>query len=246
MGGDFLFTGDRPSPYLARLIPDGVPPFTVTHGRATSSFRVPSGLYQIERSTELSVWTPFVTRRIHGESGVLFFTDNNAPTPQAFYRAVWQTLFSEDFEEGAPDWTTTSVTGTSKWEWGIPETRNLNTAHSGERVFATDLDAPLAHSVNALLTSPVIDLTGARRVSFWYDMDFPGQQEVQVSMLDDTGKKVLYVWEGAFAGQSNGRTKWSEPTPPVVVSKARLKWQLLTGDEGPHGDGFLLDDVAID
>ncbi len=87
-GWDSNFCGGSSSSFFARLFLDGVPPLEVVNGRATVFFRdIPAGGYSIERTTDLETWEHLATRYA-GPTGGIDFLDENAPGPEAYYRAV--------------------------------------------------------------------------------------------------------------------------------------------------------------
>ena len=119
----------------------------------------------------------------------------------------------------------------------------MKTAHSGDHVYGTDLDAPYANEITATLRSPMIDLTDSvsRRLSFWYFVDTVAQgvEGVQFTILSESG--VMLFREENFWGTSDDWAQFSMLFP--VTERIRLEWLLLTDGMEPNGAGFFLDDV---
>ena len=80
-------------------------------------------------------------------------------------------IYSQDFE--ADDGSFVSAGTNSSWAWGIP-TRGPNAAHSGNNVWATNLDDNYNNNEDSSITSPVIDLSGyvgqSVLLSWWHWM----------------------------------------------------------------------------
>jgi bacillopeptidase F len=82
---------------------------------------------------------------------------------------VTETIYQEDFEGDDGGYL---VTG-ENWEWGTP-TSGPQGAHSGEYVWATNLEGNYSSSADARLETPLIDLTGVLnpQLSFWHWFSF--------------------------------------------------------------------------
>ncbi len=82
------------------------------------------------------------------------------------------TIYAEDFEQDEGDFTIVQETDTvtSSWEWGIPVT-GPGYAHSGKRVWATNLMGSYKHKEASSLVSPDIDLSDYQQdqvvLSWW-------------------------------------------------------------------------------
>jgi len=108
-----------------------------------------------------------------------------------------ETVFSEDFEEGASDWSTDN----GVWEIGVP-TSGPTAAHSGSNVAATILDGNYPAQTDSRLVSPVLELPTLGSVNErielrfwnWYSYHFgngsPDQGRIQINV--QTGG----VWGG--------------------------------------------------
>jgi autotransporter-associated beta strand protein len=63
--------------------------FNANGGSASMTFAgIPGYSYNVQRSTDMSVWTTIWTTNAPTD-GVFDFTDNSAPQPDAFYRLMW-------------------------------------------------------------------------------------------------------------------------------------------------------------
>ena len=157
-------------------------------------------------------------------------------------------LFSEDFESGAEGWAVARIAGDNTWELGTPTVDAGSAARSGSNAYGTDLDGDYGDNVNATLTSPVIDLTDARRarLTFWYVVDTDeGTEGVQLQFITESGS-VIGTFDTILSGQSNG---WVEEdirlSSDVVGQKIKLLFTFLTDPNEPRGAGFYLDDLEV-
>ena len=178
VGGDFLIAGGKPSPYFARIkIPTPAPVAVAVEIDAAVrvDFSTPNARfdYVLEQSANLrpGSWQPVPNASLESMGDLLRFTTARPAAGENYYRVamVPPVYFTEDFENGAEGWTTTTTSGETHWELGTPAAFNLTEAHSGESVYGTDLDGPLTEGV-ASLRSPVIDLSGVdcAKLQFWY------------------------------------------------------------------------------
>ena len=87
VGGNFFRAGKKRTSHIARAFLEGVPELSVVNGHAIVYFRIPSGNYGIERSTDLETWTHLETKLVEPVGG-FEFRDAEAPQSGAFYRAV--------------------------------------------------------------------------------------------------------------------------------------------------------------
>lgn len=92
-------------------------------------------------------------------------------------------LLSEDFEDGAPDWTATTAEGTPTpvWQIGAPVS-GPDAAKGGAKIAGTVLDGAYPVYADARLNSPVIDL---RRIA--------------PSDLEASGTRLVLRWQQWFA-----------------------------------------------
>lgn len=86
---------------------------------------------------------------------------------------VTEVIYQEDFEDGDGGF---ALTGPD-WEWGIP-TSGPGEAHSGQKVWATNLEGNYSSNSDSRLETPTIDLTGIvdPQLSFWHWFSFEYRQ----------------------------------------------------------------------
>ena len=200
----------------------------------------------LEMSSTMEQWTPIADATLTNVDDLYNFAASRPEDPATYFRVGITPpppLFTEDFENGAEDWTLTAP-----WELGAP-TVGPPGANSGENVFGTDLDDLLEGNLNAALRSPVIDLTGIGRprITFWYYVDTTeGQEGVQLNIYDETGENQLFTrGDEVFWGKTEGWTEFRLTIPEVARDQQVIfEWLLLTGDGGEAG--FYLDDIEVD
>ncbi len=154
----------------------------------------------------------------------------------------------EDFELTDGGFTTASV---NSWKWGPPTSpESPGAAHSGTQVWGTNLTGSYAPDLDAVLVSPVYDLSaaaGKHIVLHWWQFlvteegfDFA---EVQVS------KNSGGTWETVF-GPRHGvvNDEWTQHTvlldPSYATSGFQIRFRLVT-DYGVAEGGFFIDDIRI-
>ncbi len=212
----------------------------------------PDQAFVLQRATTLQDWAVVADATLGAEGERFTFTIPKGDGPAAQYRVGVlppPALFEEGFEGDVSGWETELVSGDAGWELGTPAVEGLTTAHGGSTVYGTDLDGAYGDFVNASLTSPLIDLTEARRarLSFWYYVDTEeGSEGVQLRYLDESGAS-LSIHDTILSGQSDGWILFDERVPSELVGKMiRLQFLFLTDGSAPYGTGFYLDDVLVD
>lgn len=150
--------------------------------------------------------------------------------------------YFEDFESEPVGWTHGGTN--DPWEWGRP-TSGPGAAHSGENLFATDLDGDYPNDANAWLLMPPIDLTASEegavlRFMHWYDVetnyDFA---EVYVSV-----DGANWTRAARFTGSSNGWVQGEVDLRPYAGRVAYLVFNLFT-DGSVTRAGWYIDDVTV-
>ncbi|MDR7857930.1 carboxypeptidase regulatory-like domain-containing protein, partial [Tissierella sp.] len=112
-----------------------------------------------------------------------------------------EVVFSANFENDNGGFTTGITVGTlNPWEWGVPVS-GPNAAFSGEKLWATDLDANYQNKTDAYIETPAIvipqDKLGILNFNHWVDME---------------GTTTLYDYGQVQISKDNGAT-WTNITP---------------------------------
>ena len=218
-------------------------------------------IYQVNRMGNLdSTWKVIVENYPDGGASgeQTAFTDADL-LGSAFYRVAETPappLFFDDFESGAPGWSTSDLgkSGT-EWELGKP-TNGPGEAHSPTRAYGTGLAKDYDDYTDVYLVSPVIDLTGLdnARLEFWSYRDCEPAVEgelydwCQVMILDEDGEWLVDdpIWiRGGEAKQ--WRLEKAKIPAQALGQKIRLEFNFSTDggqDNGPQA-GWFIDDVAI-
>ena len=218
-------------------------------------------IYQVQKEATLSApWQTIADA--HPERGATSdntsFTDTGLGA-SAIYRVAQlesPPLFFDDFESGAPGWSTSDPgeSGT-EWELGKP-TNGPGEAHSSTRAYGTGLAKDYDDYTDVYLVSPVIDLTGVdnARLEFWSYRDCEPAVEgelydwCQVMILDEDGEYLLDnpIWlRGGEAKQ--WRLEKGKIPAGALGQKIRLEFSFSSDDGqdiGPQS-GWFIDDVAI-
>ncbi len=151
--------------------------------------------------------------------------------------------YEEDFEGSvAPvGWTHGGVNDC--WQWGIP-TYGPNAAHSGEKLFATNLSGPYPNRANCYLLMPPLDLTGViqayLRFWHWYDLE-TGYDYGDVYVSTD-GENWDHLAE--FNGVSGGWRKELIDLSPYAGNVVYVLFNLWT-DSSVQKAGWYIDDVKL-
>ena len=218
-------------------------------------------IYQVDRKAKLdSTWK--VIAENFPDAGALSeetsFTDADI-LRTAFYR-VSETqsppLFFDDFESGAPGWSTSDL-GKSGTEWKLGKpTNGPGEAHSSTRAYGTGLAKNYDDDTDVYLVSPVVDLTGQdnARLEFWSYRDCEPAVEgelydwCQVTILNEDGEYLLDdpLWLRGGEAKQWRFEKAKIPTA-ALEQKIRLEFNFSSDDvqsKGPQA-GWFIDDVAI-
>ena len=184
----------------------------------------------------------------------LFDTVFPAPASAGFYKIgalAPPPIFFDDFESGAPGWTTDVSLGGTEWELGVPTT-GPGQAFSGNNVYATGLSEDFLINTTTFLLSPVIDLTDYSRatLSFWEfrNMDPPVEQQffhgARVSVLDADTLLPLQVLS-TLAGTTNGWEQRADRLAPDAVGRRIILEFTFFADEFFPNEGWFIDDVSL-
>lgn len=182
------------------------------------------------------------------------------------------TVFSDDFETGAPGWTHSGTL--DEWEVG-PPLAGPPSAYSGTRVWGTDLDGRYEIASDMVLTSPEIDLVGVDSAVLtfhhWYDIfsSSPGagfDDGAWVEVSADGGASWTYVapaggypdriavnpylpiGTGAYAGQSGVWLTAAFDLDAFTGKKISVRFRLyqdVYDETSTPTLGWYIDDVVV-
>ncbi|WP_423224158.1 carboxypeptidase regulatory-like domain-containing protein [Candidatus Amarolinea aalborgensis] len=189
----------------------------------------------------------------------IFHSDNSVTAPGWYLDDIGigavplppvTTLYSETFESGNGGFTKTSVSDASSWAWGAP-TNGPGRAHSGSKVWATNLSGSYADFEDGYIVSPPVDLSRlagrSARLTWWQWL----QTEVccdfaALGVSKDNGASWTRVY-GPVSGSVNV-TGWGKKTvdldPSFSVSNFRFRFRLWA-DYSVVAPGWYVDDVTI-
>ncbi len=217
--------------------------------------------YEIHRSASPSnAWEKVAD--VTANSGTSSYTDSNPAAGTGFYQVLHvppPPLFEDDFESGAQGWTTSTLNAGSstKWELGTPtNARGPASAHSGENVYGTDLDADYELLTQVVLRSPVIDLTGVDKATlvYWGFQDLEAVF-IEIKILDNNGNEFLADPIRKRAGTTPGWQESRIKIPEAALGRKIILEFGFTSDDFNEFDpdtgiditqaGWFIDDVAI-
>ncbi|MCP5558796.1 MAG: immunoglobulin domain-containing protein [Verrucomicrobiaceae bacterium] len=161
---------------------------------------------------------------------------------------VWATVlpFNENFDSSDGGFTTT---GSGSWKWGNP-TSGPGAAHSGSKVWATNLLGDYGNNEDGVVTSPMYDLTGGAGksivVSWWQFLTTEsGYDYGKVEVSNNGGGS----WETIFGPRSGVvGSGWNQQTVLLDETYAVSEFQIrftLTSDTTGGASGFYFDDLRI-
>jgi len=177
---------------------------------------------------------------------------------------VTKAIYQQDFENWPGGLTATG----SNWEWGNP-TSGPGEAHSGQKVWATNLEGDYSNNADARLETPPIDLTGVTypQLSFWHWFSFEYRQahydggNVKISV--DGGDFQVITPDNGYEGTIHGVNAGIPGEPGFCSYQAGQHWHQETFDLSPYSGhrvairfhlgtnfrhtypGWYIDDVAI-
>lgn len=186
--------------------------------------------------------------------------DDNATESAAYYKVlkiVPPPIFEEDFESGQNGWTTrhNDVSGSTRWELGVPSAVGPVEAHSLQNCFGTDLDDNYVDGLDNVgsgiaLRSPLIDLQGvpAATLEFWHYYDFGVGDRGNLRFLNAEGE---ILGTAPFSPLTDFIFEWEEISlslPPAVIANGEviLEWELLSETNNQENyPGWYIDDVSV-
>ena len=148
------------------------------------------------------------------------------------------TLLEEDFETN-PGWTHGG--NQDDWEWGVP-TFGPSSAHSGSRVYGTDLDYYYNNNANCWLITQQIDLTSYPSATLefydWYRLE-NGYDYVYLEIYDGSWHTIH-----SFTGSQQSWTHHTFDISSYAGSIIQIRWRLYS-DYSRRYYGYYLDDVWV-
>lgn len=175
--------------------------------------------------------------------------------------------YFEDFENSNGNWYQTSFT-TTNWEYGTPNYGSTTGAHSGIKCWDTSLDTGYSGNANAILYSPMFDLTGvpASRLSCWLNYRTESSWDgtrIEYSVDNDVTWQILgYLndpdatnWYDAASINSSGLPAWVGSSPGWInptyslyqlIGQSNVRFRFIfTSDGSVNQDGISMDDFSI-
>ncbi|MCD6512938.1 MAG: right-handed parallel beta-helix repeat-containing protein, partial [Thermoplasmata archaeon] len=156
------------------------------------------------------------------------------------------TLMDEDFESQPQGWTHGGAK--DEWEWGVP-IFGPSGAHSGSKVYGTDLDNYYENNANCWLMTPEIDLTGYSQATLefydWYYIVYSwwyGYDHVYLEITDNGGATWHQLDD--FHGNQQSWTYHSYDLSSYAGKTIQIRWR-LDSDSSYRSYGYYLDDVKI-
>lgn len=139
------------------------------------------------------------------------------------------------------------ITGDSpSWAWGIP-LAGPTTAHSGKKVWATDLEYGYNDYENSYIESPAIDLSKYNAnlsLNWWQFVAVEdGWDDIRVEVSKDGGSHWTQVYTSSVTVET-----WTKKAISLDASYAVSNFKVrfgMTSDESSSADGFFIDDVYI-
>ncbi len=157
-----------------------------------------------------------------------------------------QYVYFKNFEANKGGFT---ASGLTSWAWGTP-TSGPNQAHSGEKVWATNLSGNYADNENGYTTSPNINLSHYAgqplSLTWWQWLQTESNFDyASVEVSNDGGASWTLVY-GEVSGPVD--MVWTEHSVPLsssyAVSNFRVRFHFLS-DGSVIYPGYYLDDVGI-
>lgn len=157
----------------------------------------------------------------------------------------WTIVLDEDFETN-PGWTHGGAK--DEWEWGVP-TFGPPGAHSGSKVYGTDLDSWYQNNANCWLKTGNIDLsnftTAVLEFYDWYYIVYGYHNTydyVYLEISDDGGS----TWQtiAVFYGDQRSWTHHTIDISAFAGKVIQIRWRLVS-DWRWRSYGYYLDDVVV-
>ncbi len=182
----------------------------------------------------LEITSPIKLYALHKKSDDLFQYSLVAGTSD------WEIILDEDMEIN-PGWSHGG--NQDEWEWGTP-TYGPSYAHSGSKLYGTDLDYKYNNNANCWLKTPEIDLSEYINVQLefwhWYRLEY-GWDYVYLEITDDGGASWHRL--ASYTGSRNWRHQ-SFDISSYAGKTVQIRWRLVS-DYSVIKAGYYLDDVLI-
>lgn len=164
--------------------------------------------------------------------------------------------YSEDFEDEPEGFYFGGKT--PLWEWGKPES-GPGRAYSGEKVIGTNLKGRYKGLEDAVLVTPIIDLTNKQSAvltfQHWYDLDssfqvFHDTAEVWIGEVKDGDKEAEKTDFKLYRSYRNSQKDWTYEYLDLAGFKGKrivVMFGLRYGGfSGQRKDGWYIDDLRIE
>jgi subtilisin family serine protease len=158
--------------------------------------------------------------------------------------------WSENFESGDGGFTIfiTGTGTTSSWAWGVPA-RGPGNAHSGSKVWATNLSGNYNNDEYGYLVSPLIDLSANSgqgiQLSWWQWLQTePDSDYARVEVSNDGG----VTWMKVYTGTGDVDLTWTRHQVLLEASFAVATFQVrfhFWSDPSRSFPGWYVDDMSI-
>ncbi len=157
-------------------------------------------------------------------------------------------FYNENFEANNGGYSEVEIRPSS-WEWGTP-TSGPGAAHSGTKVWATNLAGDYGNDENGYLVSPPLDLSALRgqsfRVSWWQWL----VTEINYDVADvEASKNGGSTWVHIFSSAGGAvDTVWTEHAAELDSSFAVPNFKIafrLSSDSSITYPGYYVDDIRI-
>lgn len=154
------------------------------------------------------------------------------------------TPYQEDFEQDDGGYTIGEEP--TSWEWGIPESGPEN-AHSGSKLWATNLTGVYTSNEESRLASPPINFSSSHdrkiTLSWWQWVEVEDYYDrIFAEISTDNGR----TWKNIYYSTASNRY-WEEQRfalQETTVSSLLLRFGVMA-DYDYEMDGFYLDDISI-
>lgn len=172
-------------------------------------------------------------------------------------------IYQQDFENTGTGWSSGSIAGVNEWVVGTPAKPNLNSAHSGNNAYVTNLTQNYANNTNTYVMSPCFDFTNLSDPYLYVWLHFRVENNydamiMEVSVNDSAWYKITAdagfynntsnqppVAPPKWSGNNNGWTKYLTSLPGLAnKAKVQIRFRFVS-DNTQVDEGIAIDDIAI-